>query len=98
MVALHRYDCDCPCCRDVKIVDDNGEKLDVLNIDHFDGRELVGVSNGWAVCRGCNTKLRTDPQFKISRRKHFEVFHDYRAALFGRGKGRSIIDQMEFTL
>jgi len=98
-VTVRRYACDCPCCRKTRIMGDDDNSLAELNYDHFSGRELNGVSDGWPVCRSCNHKLRTDPQFKIGRRSHFEVFQDYREQMFGRGKTlRGGVDQMEFVL
>jgi len=99
-VVLQRYAGDCPSCRKTRIVDETGNSIKgVWNDDHFSGRELNGVADGWGVCCGCNQKLKNDALFKISRRPHFQVFHDYRVVLFGRDRlPREAVDQMELSL
>jgi hypothetical protein len=99
-VILKYYNGECPSCRKITIVDDAGSSIDgVWNDDHFEGRELNRVANGWGVCCGCNQKMKNDPLFKISRRQHFQVFHDYRVVLFGRDRlPREAVDQMELSL
>ncbi len=80
-VIAKRYSGDCPCCREAKIADANGEPTSALQFDHFRGRERRGKDDGWPVCMKCNHRLREAP-FKEKCRHHFEVFHDYRRALF----------------
>ena len=50
-VVFKRYSSDCPSCRKIKIVDETGNSINgVWNDDHFCGRELNGVADGWGVC------------------------------------------------
>jgi hypothetical protein len=70
------YDCSCPCCRKIQILDPNSSSLsDNVHLDHFNGRERNGVEDGWPVCKQCNQRLN-NPEFKDSRRPHFTVFQD----------------------
>ena len=79
--VLRRYNRECPCCRNVVVIDDSGCRLPGTNYDHFRGRELNGPDDGWLVCSRCNLKLR-DAVFKNSKIRHFDVFQDNRRALF----------------
>jgi hypothetical protein len=81
--CLQEYQGKCPCCKDRRIVNDDGTKTDELHYDHFNGRELVGAGDGWCVCKRCNLRLRDDDEFKNSKRVRFAVFHDDRRRLFG---------------
>lgn len=78
MVVLKKYNRECPCCRDVTILNEDGSKKDNLHFDHFAGRERNKAEDGWPVCHKCNLRLRDDAQFKTEARKHFEVFQEYR--------------------
>jgi hypothetical protein len=78
MVVLKKYNRECPCCREVTILNDDGSKKDNLHFDHFAGRERNKAEDGWPVCHKCNLRLRDDAQFKTEARKHFEVFQENR--------------------
>lgn len=50
-----------------------GEKFDA---DHWFTLDKVEAHHGWMVCHEANQRLETDPVFKQSMQKHFDVFQD----------------------
>lgn len=68
----------CPCCHRTKILDEAGTLIDgVCEKDHFNGRDKIGVDDGWLVCRPCNSRLR-NTTFKQTKRCAFDTFHGLR--------------------
>lgn len=58
-VVWKKYHGECPNCRDVKIIDEQGEPIrGIAQCDHVRGHNLNGPHDGWYVCAGCNQKLR----------------------------------------
>jgi hypothetical protein len=82
--VLQRYGGFCPLNRRVRIVNDDGTPTDELHIDHFMGRELNGIEDGWAISREAHEQLHKDAEYKNKARAHFAVFHDNRRDLFKR--------------
>lgn len=81
-VLARRYAGECPCCREIQIIDTNGSAIPGrVHYDHYRGRELNGPSDGWPVCPKCNSKLR-EAEFKNSSRSRFDVFHDDRRNIY----------------
>jgi len=78
-VVVQKYNDDCPCCRQSKLGNGEGE------YDHYLGRELREPEHGWLTCKKCNLKMATDALFKASRRAAFEVFQELRRQMFGNG-------------
>jgi hypothetical protein len=81
-VIARRYAGECPCCRNVAIVDASGSSITgALHYDHYRGRELNGPADGWPVCTKCNLRLR-DAEYKNASRNRFDVFHDDRRQIY----------------
>ena len=72
----------CPLNRKVRIVNEDGSRTEELHIDHFNGRELTGIDDGWAISRGAHERIHKDAEYKNKARPHFTVFHDNRRELF----------------
>lgn len=78
-VVSQKYNNECPCCRQLKIENSEGE------FDHYLGRELSGPEHGWLTCKKCNSRMATDALFKAGRRAAFDVFQELRRNMFGNG-------------
>jgi KilA-N domain len=81
-VVAKKYNGECPCCRQSKIENDDGQ------YDHYLGRELRDPEHGWLTCEKCNLKMAHDALFKASRRPAFEVFQELRRQIFGNGMSK----------
>lgn len=74
-IASRRYQGDCPCCRNAKVVDVDASRLNGAHYEHFNGRERNRVEDGWIVCAKCNWRLENDQEFKEQTgRPRFRVF------------------------
>jgi hypothetical protein len=78
-IVVQKYNNECPCCRQAKLENDDGE------FDHYLGRELSGPEHGWLTCKNCNQRMASDALFKASRRSAFDVFQELRRQMFGNG-------------
>ena len=62
----------CPCCQEVKIVDENG-RLPGAGVDHWFSRDRAKAIQVWLVCRDCNLRLSTDTEFKSAFQSAFRA-------------------------
>jgi hypothetical protein len=51
---LSWYEGKCPCCREVRIIDENGSPLRGCNEEHFVNRHENALDKTWLVCWDCN--------------------------------------------
>lgn len=76
-LVLRFYQGECPCCRKVKVANEQGRIKSVAQVDHFISKDRAFIGDGWLVCRECNLELRdTSPGgFRDRRRSAFDEFH-----------------------
>lgn len=48
----------CPCCGIIRITNEHGQRLPVLQFDHWYLRSQSSADKTWPVCRECNQRLR----------------------------------------
>lgn len=53
------YEGRCPCCREVRIIDENGNPLPVCNEEHAVNRHENALDKTWLVCQDCNSRKST---------------------------------------
>jgi hypothetical protein len=87
----HHYNCKCPCCRAVIIVQ-NGQLLPNANFEHWHGSSKARVQDGWLTCDNCNARL-DDSEFRLEKSSAFHAFHDARRVYEGNQPRQS---RMEF--
>ena len=56
---LEWYEGKCPCCREVRIIDENGLPLPICNEEHFIGRHEIALDKTWLLCQECNLRKST---------------------------------------
>lgn len=84
--VIKRYDGYCPCCRKNKLIDRFGGFIERgVELDHFHGRHQNTVHDGWPVCAPCNSRLKTDGDFKQRSAARFQVFQSNRRDICGGG-------------
>lgn len=73
-----RYHGDCPCCRQVKIVENGKRIADVSQIDHYHHRSMAALEYVWLVCKSCNRKLRRRKpgEFWMKKGPQFQAFQE----------------------
>jgi hypothetical protein len=76
LAALRRMGGMCPCCREVRIINESGAKLPGLQFDHWKGPACNGVESTWPVCEACNGRLE-DPLFKGRKQNSFASYQDF---------------------
>lgn len=72
-VAQHRRNGFCPCCQDVRILDESGHPLPGTELDHWFSVDRNGAEEMWPVCRKCNMLL-TKPSYKTAKTSAFFAF------------------------
>jgi hypothetical protein len=63
----------CPCCGVIRIVNEHGDRLPVLQFDHWYLRSQSTADKTWPVCRDCNQRLR-DGDFHDECEVHFKAY------------------------
>lgn len=53
------YEGKCPCCREIRIIDDDGQPLPVCNEEHAVNRHEISLDKTWLVCQDCNSRKTT---------------------------------------
>ncbi len=53
------YEGKCPCCRETRIIDENGKPFPVCNDEHFVNRHENALDKTWLVCQDCNQRKST---------------------------------------
>jgi hypothetical protein len=76
LAAVRRMGGMCPCCREMRILDESGGKLPALQYDHWKGPGCNGVKSTWPVCEACNGRLE-DPLFKGRKQNSFASYQDF---------------------
>lgn len=80
---LSTYEGRCPCCRETRILDDNGRPLPACNDEHFINRHENALDKTWLVCQECNQRKSTGKlphtdvtalfaAYQVTLRKHLE--------------------------
>jgi hypothetical protein len=80
---LSWYEGKCPCCREIRIIDENGSSLPACNEEHFVNRHENALDKTWLVCQDCNQGktngkvAHTDVEalfraYQVTLRKHLE--------------------------
>lgn len=83
---LERFEGKCPCCREVRIIDENGSPLPGCNEEHFVNRHENSVDKTWMVCQACNIRKATGAvshsdvealfkAYQVTLRKHLSESH-----------------------
>ena len=76
-VIKNYYQGQCPCCRKVRIVNDNGERRTNCEFDHWNRVSEACETKTWAVCTECNSNLRNG-DWKSERKVQFEAYQHCR--------------------
>lgn len=53
---LSRFEGKCPCCREVRIIDENGRPLPACNEEHYINRHENALDKTWLLCQECNQR------------------------------------------
>lgn len=70
----------CPCCSEMKIVDESGNRIrGMCEFDHFKSKTLGSIDDVWPVCPRCNSNLRST-NFKSNAETKFNAYHADRVA------------------
>jgi hypothetical protein len=84
------YSGKCPCCQDVRIIDECGFKIpNILEYDHWLSKTQPGLSQTWPVCKSCNTELKKQ-DVKAAARSFFETYQKRRSQLHDRPRVRCL--------
>jgi Rha family phage regulatory protein len=81
LTVAQRYSGKCPCCQKVQIIDERGMLIKgVAHYEHWNGKQRNWPSDGWLVCKTCNTDLETN---RHSKRTAFDRFQELMNEVFG---------------
>jgi len=99
---LSRFEGKCPCCREVRIMDENGRPVSACNEEHFVNRHENAIDKTWLVCQDCNQRktngkiLHADVEalfraYQVTLRKHLSEAGPYQmkildSARYGTGR------------
>lgn len=82
--AAFRLGCRCPCGCARVVVDDNGEKLPALHIDHFYSVDRANVGDTWPLHEICNAEFNDGKRDRHEYQSAFDAYHKARSRLPGR--------------
>jgi hypothetical protein len=77
------YNNNCPCCQQVVIVDNGLLIPGKSEKDHFHGRHLNKLEDGWVICLDCHIKKTHSGRFCQKSTPAFNHFHDRLSSLPG---------------
>lgn len=86
--VFQRFGGRCPCCREVRIVDEDCRPLPSCNEEHFVNRHENAIDKTWLVCQDCNQRktngkiLHADVEalfraYQVTLRKHLSEAGPY---------------------
>ncbi len=75
---LSWYEGKCPCCREARIISDNGSILPSCNEEHYVNRHENALDKTWLVCQECNSRKTTG---KVAHTDVEALFRAYQVTL-----------------
>lgn len=75
---LSWYEGKCPCCRETRIIGENGSILPSCNEEHYVNRHENALDKTWLVCQDCNQRKTTG---KVAHTDVEALFRAYQVTL-----------------
>ena len=74
--AVRLFGALCPCCAMVRVVDDEGRKVDSAQFDHFFAAQAPDIDHTWLICKGCHDDFTYS---RVRRDERTSEFSGYQA-------------------
>ena len=81
---VHELGGRCPCCGISQVVDENGNRLQFTEYDHFYASSHPNVDHTWLICKPCHHKLTYGSWARDQKESQFKSYQLNRRALPGR--------------